>query len=622
MNVFTQSISRIFKGAAKAFQTFPTAIASALGFAIVTMIKIQLEWPQQEAYNFLFNCLHWSFALGAVFSLAVITAAQSRYNDAKAFRTANLVGAAAVVATFLALYLFGGTHPDLAETRFAVISGLAASRVGTAMLVSFIAFIWLAGYPEDQSDFARAFFMTHKAFFIALLYGGVILGGASGVAGVVEALLYRGMSEKVYMYIATLSGFLAFTIFAGYFPDFRKGTTDERREIAQMQPRFVEILFEYITIPIMLALSAVLLLWAGKTMMEGMRVPFIRLAGIATAYTMGGIWLHVMVTRYETGLAKFYRRIYPIAALVILAFEAWAFVIQLQKTGLKMAEYSFIVIWIIALVSAVLLLVMKAQAHHKIAVLTCIMAVLTVLPMVGYHALPVTAQVGRLENLLVGQGMLENNQLIPAPATPELAVRQSITDAVTYLAFDSNAELPSWFDKRLGENEVFKVKLGFEQAWPAPEEPYNQGSMDYMSTHLELPLEVIDISDYRWAVKFGEPMKPGMSSVISIDGEKGVYQASWTVDPETGIPTLKITKEGRVILEQNLKAYVDQISEVFPPGKSESSKATVKDLSLQLETPEVKVLLVFSTIDINADVRADRINYWLNLNVLYLNEKK
>lgn len=107
MNAFSRSISRIFEGAAKAFRTFPAAIAAALAFAVVTMIRIELDWPEQEAYNFLFDCLHWALALGAIFSLAAITAAHSRSNTPGAFWLANLGGAAAAILTFFALYTLG-----------------------------------------------------------------------------------------------------------------------------------------------------------------------------------------------------------------------------------------------------------------------------------------------------------------------------------------------------------------------------------------------------------------------------------------------------------------------------------------------------------------------------------
>ena len=594
MNSFTRSISQISKGAVKAFQTFPAALACALAFAIVTMIRIQLDWPQQEAYNLLFNSLHWAFALGAVFSLAAITAAQSRYNEARAFTMANLLGAAAAVVTFLLLYLFGGTDPvGLDASRYTVVSGLAASRVGVAILVSFIAFIILAGYPKDQSDFARSFFMTQKALLIALIYGGVIMAGTSGVAGAFQALLYQEMSEKVYMYLATLVGFLAFAIFVGYFPDFRKGALDAHRDEAQKQPRFVEILFEYIMIPIALALTAVLLIWTGKIMVTGSWPVFLQLSGIATGYTVGGLWLHVLVTYNESGLAKFYRRFYPIAALVILAFEAWALLIQLGKSGLKMTEYSFILIWVIALVAAVLLLILKARAHNMIAILVCAAAVFSVLPVVGYQALPVTSQVNRLEKLLVSQGMLEGDQLLPAATIPELAVRESITDAVSYLAYVEDAKLPAWFDKSLGDSSVFKTKLGFEQTWAEPVLGPSPGGN--LGISLVLKPGAVDISDYRWAVNLQNYERKG-EALTAIDGDRGTYRIKWTVSPPTGMPTLRIELDDRVILEQDMSAYIDRITAVYPPGQAGHA---VKNAVGQVENR-----VEFFTVDIQSETPA------------------
>ena len=52
MNAFTRSISQVLQGAANALKTFPAAIVSAAAFAIVTIIRIHLEWPEQESFNF------------------------------------------------------------------------------------------------------------------------------------------------------------------------------------------------------------------------------------------------------------------------------------------------------------------------------------------------------------------------------------------------------------------------------------------------------------------------------------------------------------------------------------------------------------------------------------------
>lgn len=614
MNNFTNSVSKIFKGALTAFKTFPVSIGCALAFAIVAIIRVRFEWVQQDPASFLIDCISWGLALGAIFDLAAITAVQSRYNKKKMFTIANILTIVIVAVTILLLFFFGDTKFSTGELGYTVMSSLSAARVSVAILISLIAFIIFASYPKDKSDFSQSFFMIQKSFFIAMLYGLVIMAGSSGVAGAIQALLYPEMSGNVYAYIGTISGFLAFTIFVGYLPDFRKGESDAHREVAQKHPRFIEVLFEYIMIPIMIALTLVLLLWSGKTIMGGMKASFMQLFGIATAYTMFGLWLHLMVTHYKTGLASFYRKVYPFAAVVILAIEARALVIQILKSNLKTTEYLFIVIWIIALASAVLLIILNEKSHKMIAILICIMAIITVLPVVGYRDLPVTMQVNRLEKLLNREGMIENNQLIPAKDEPDLEVRESISDAVNYLAYVQDAKLPIWFDPHFKEQTVFKDKFGFEQVWPNYENLENEV---YLASSLILPSEGIDISEYQWAINLSQEKT---ESEMLIKGNKGDYQFYWEIDQSKGLPTLKILLNDKVILEKSMQNYIDKIVKLYP-ASSEDRIGTLKDMSLKLETPEIKVLIVFRNITINTNRKNNETQYWLEPNALYMKER-
>lgn len=619
MNTFKKSISNIIGGAVHAFETYPAAILSAFAFSVVTLIRIQLDWPQQEPYNFLFNCLHFAFAFGAVFSMAAITIAQSRYNNKRAFLAANLLGAAAAAVAFLLLYYFGRIDADASPLRFETISTLAAARISAGILISFLVFIVTAGYPKEQSDFSRSFFMTHKAFFIALLYGVVIMAGASGVAGAVQALLYQDMSYKVYMVIGTLTAFLAFTIFLGYFPDFRKGVEDDHREIAQKQPRFIEVLFGYIIIPIILALTVVLFLWSGRTIITGDWPVFERLASIATAYSLVGLWLYIMVTHHESGLATFYRRVYPFAALIILAFEAAALFVQLGEHGLKLTEYSFLLVWVIAVAAAVLLIVFQAKAYLPVVALICIVAVFSVLPLVGYHALPLSSQIDRLEKLLISEGILENNKLTPAEQEPERSVRESITDAVNYIAYAEDAKVPVWFDMELRNSDEFERILGFEPAWPMPDDGNNGG---YLGTSLYLKPESIDVSDYNWGILMQFNGGKGDQSA-TITGAKGSYSIIWDIDSPDGIPVLRVELNDQVILEQDMNDYVDRISALYPPdAMAGSTEASLEDMSVRFENDQVAVLLIFNHVEFNLDPQEDRISYWFDLNTVYVKEKQ
>ena len=620
MNSFTRSIMQIAQGAIKALTNFPAAIACAAAFTAVTMVRIYLDWPQQKDYLFLFNCLHWSLGFGAVFSTTAITAVQSRCNDKQAFILANIVGIIAVAIAFGSLFIWGSRATEAAQISTNVLSDLAEMRMTVAMLVSLLAFLVFAGSPKEEPDLAKALFMTHKAFFIAIIYGFVLWGGTSSVAGAIQSLLYQGMSYNVYSYIAALTGFLTFTIYLGYFPDFHNTESDERRAVAEKQPRFMEILFGYIMVPIMLALTVVLLLWAARIMTEGVWPSFMRLSGIAASYAIGGIWLHVMVTHHEGKMSVFYRKYYPFAALVILAFEAWALIAQLGKYGLKTTEYYFGLTWIFAVVSVILLVLFKAAAHRKIIALIAVLAICSVLPAIGYNVLPAKAQTTRLEKLLVSQNMLIEGKLVPASTEPPETIREGITDAVNFLAYATDAELPVWFEKNFANGEVFKNKFGFKQTWPQDDSFYGTMNRVYLNTSLYLSATPMDIKGYDWVLKPQKFQEQGLPWG-EFKGRKGTYNLTWTTNKQDGTPSLKVTLDGRLLLEQSFKDYIAKIETAYPPVDSKSTAAGLADMSVKLETPEINIMVVFGEVHINLNNRENKTNYNLNLDAIYLQEK-
>ncbi len=611
MNAFTQFI-KLLKDGKKAFKTYPVVIGSGIAFTLVTIIRIQLDWQYQEPYNFLFNCLHLAFAVGGIFSLALLTAEKIKYNSKKTFIIANLIGVIAVGITFVLLYFWSGILNEGA--RYTRISSIASARSTVAIVVSLLAFTIIASYPKEKSNIPKSFFMAEKAFMIALIYGLVIMAGTTGVARAVQGLLYNDMSEKVFMYLATISGFLAFTIFVGYFPDFSKEIDDPHRKVAQKQPRFLEILLEYILVPIVLALTVVLILWAGKTVIQGIGNPFFILSSIAASYTLGGLWLHLMTSDYDSEIAKFYRKIYPFSALIILIFEAWALITRLQDSGLKIQEYMFSLIWIVALVSAVLLIVKKSKAYKTIIIILCITAVISVMPIIGYHDLTITMQLNRLENILKNEEMLINEEIIAAEEDLDEDVRVDITDSVDFIAYSSERrDLPGWFDRDLVKNEVFKEKFGFEKTW----ESYEQPPGEYMSRYLTMPATVISIEDYDWVINY-EFMK---DEAIVFEGKEGNYEVYWDQRRNGGIPKFTILLNEKVIIEEDMNKYLDVISEKFPPGENIELQPTIEDMTYIIETEKVEVMLEFREIEISVDPREDRINYWIGLDSIYLKEK-
>lgn len=45
---------------------------------------------------------------------------------------------------------------------------------------------------------------------------------------------------------------------------------------------------------------------------------------------------------------------------------------------------------------------------------------------------------------------------------------------------------------------------------------------------------------------------------------------------------------------------------------------TLADMSLKIERPGIKIIVVFSAIEVSLDPQNDRINYWLSPSALYI----
>ncbi len=631
MGAFINSVKKVFLGAGQAFGRYPASIACALGMTALTLTRIamhDISYQGQFKYDFLFGCLYLALSFGAVLSLAAVTVSKTRFKSSKAFVLANLIGFISAPVAFAFLYNFAGKEPLYGGDDL-MVSPLAAGRMIVLTVIAFVAFIVAAALPAEGSgwnarglmglDFVKSFFMTLKGLFTALVYGWIIFGGVSGVASAFQALLYRNMSEKVFMTVGTLAAFVAFTIFLGYFPDFSKGGEDPNRQTAEKQPRFIEVLFGYILVPIMLALTLVLLAWAVKTVGAGMDVSFVALSSIAAAYTIGGIVLHMLVSSYEGGLAKFYRRFYPLASFVILAFEAWALSNQIRSSGVKLAEYWFILVWITAAAGAILLLTLKSRAYILIVSAACALSLIAVMPAVGYYAVPVKSQTARLESLLVAENMLQNGKLVPAKKEPSEKVRAAITDAVDYLVFANDVKLPDWLSREDAAYENFEKTFGFERAWFALEPEFPDRM--HFAISLGAGGGALDISEYDVSLNAQLMTDAKFAEFLEYTGKRGKYTLRITnANGSKGPPVFEVTLDDKLILQKDLSDFVADLEDKYAGVKYESG-APLEDMSLRLESPEIKVMLVFESIETGKDPKAGADFYFIFVKNIFLAEK-
>lgn len=605
-------VTKIFKGAAKSFYRFPASIASAIIISITAIVKISMEWEVEETYNVLFDSIQLSFLFGAVFSMATVSLNEIRSEERKSsLAMANMAGILVAISSFLLLYFFGGS---LSEEGTSYLSSIAMGRASVAIFVSAVAFVYIISKAKTIDSFSDSFFITHKAFVISAIYGLVLMLGVSGVLGAFQALIYREMSYKVYQYLGVAVGFLTYTIFLGYFPSFRETEkTDEMRRLEE-QPRFIFVLFGYILVPIMLALTIVLLIWSAKVVLGGMGdVSFNQLSSIASSYVIVGIWLHIMVAKHQTRVAAFYKKVYPISAILVLIFEAWALFVQLSKFGLKTAEYSFIMIWIFALISVLILIFSKHEKYRMIAITAMIISIIWVSPIIGYQDITFNCQVNRLEGILKDEGILVDNNIVQAEGQIETITMGEITDAVDFIAYSEKTNTPDWFVKDLNDEKIFTNTFGFKKTYGIyPEET------DYIGYNLILETGVVDISDYSQSLTINTNEKEKVST--QFEGKNGSYEISWSNEFRK-TPKITVKFEDGIIIEEDMENYLSDLLRKYPPNTNRMDEVPFEDMSMVLEGGDLSILLVFSNINVYIDKTQDTRDYYTDLEAIYIKYK-
>lgn len=639
MNSFLDKISQLKSDVIASIKSYPVTLLSAFLFAIVTAVRIHLDWEQQISLNFLFNCLHWSFAFGAIFSFATTIYTNIMPLSKKKFLTVQGINCIVIFIAFLMLYFLG--HSNSNQTPLE-LTNIAEARVIVAIVISLIALIasmaksilMLELHNESEQEvtkwspasaYASSFYLLHRSFFISVLYGGVLTLGVTAVLGAFQALVYMDMSEKVRLYAYTILGFITFILFISHFPSFKR-TSDASKESInsnQMnsdsnqaiyeQPKFIQILLSLVVIPVILALSGVLLIWMIRTIVTGFELSFDDLFGISSSYVFVGIWLMVLTTQHTFGITKKFHVIFPIASTIILIFELYAIIKEILKYGFSTSTYVFILIWTGAIISSFFLVKKWKKAYPAILITITVLVILFVMPIVGYHRLPIAIQIQQLETRLTQANMLINHTLVPTTDELTIETRQYITETIYELAYTEDYELPTWWNDDFIIDATFKESFGFDPIYYYQND-YVKSETQFTSIWAKNKPSII--SDYDYAITSGAFYKIETESILIL--HQGIqYELIWKTE-NAKIPTLEIFKGSERILSQSMESFIESLSKKYPPGIDSRIEVNQEDIQYQIENEQLKILLVFNNVEFQTNIREDIVSYWLGVEAIYL----
>ncbi|NMC57391.1 MAG: DUF4153 domain-containing protein [Eubacteriaceae bacterium] len=305
-----------------------------------------------------------------------------------------------------------------------------------------------------------------KAFFLTIFYAGIIMGGLSLIIAAVHTLIYP-ISYKAYSYIAdiifVLFGPMFFLSYIPIYPGKYKPEIDENDEAvikAVHCPKFVDILFSYIIIPLISFYTIILLAYIAINVGKDFWTNNL-LEPMLITYAIAVIITFIITSRLENKFVSIFRLIFPKALIVIVLFQIAASIVNISNTGVTHERYYVILFGIFAAASGVLMC-FKQRKNGIIAAVFIIFCVISVIPPIDAFTVSRINQTNRLETVLVKNSMLENNKIKPNSSISN-DDKKIIVHSVEYLSTNKYSSKVAWLGKDFEIYRDFYNTFGFNQ---------------------------------------------------------------------------------------------------------------------------------------------------------------
>ena len=460
-------ISIRFKGMTDSVQRFPLTMVFLFVAAVINSVEINTN--QDFSLNFL------NFITGAMLA-AVAEMLFERYSKKLKI---HLVFMGAVAALTGVQYILLSVLPmKSSEMEIRTIIMIFA------LLIAFL----LVPVVRSSFSFNKSFLIGFKAFFVALLYSAVGMGGISLVLAAFDSLLIT-LPQEIYMHVANVIFVLLMpVIFLSLIPSYpsqryyageqseEESAKAESVEKAASSPRFLEILLSRIIIPLHMIYTVILVAYiliniGSKFWDNNLLEPLL------VSYSISGILLFILAENIPGRVSVYFRRIMPKILVPIVLFQVTASVLAIDGMGITDMRYFVIVYGIYAALSGIWMSLFHSGKNELIAALLIFFLLGSVIPPFDAFTVSRNSQLSVLENTLTRNEMLSGNTISPNASVSDQD-KKIITSTVTYLSdmgyIQESGIVPKTFDL-YGD---FYTTFGFQ--------PYNETVQPSKSLYLTL----------------------------------------------------------------------------------------------------------------------------------------
>jgi len=458
----------------------------------------------------------------------------------------------------------------------------------------FAGYLYLPSY-KNAMNFGNVALAHFKSAFTSILYGIVLYLGIAAIIGAIDILLYD-VDYKSYAHAANII-FIFFTpmYYLSLLPKFnsRDETDDAKKEISFLYPKFLDILVSYITIPLISAFTAVLIIYFIKILVTGVW-PVGQVGPMVLGYSAVGYFIYILSSNLNNKFAVIYRKVFPIILIPLVVMQLVSSYIRIDAYGITESRYYVVLFGIFSIVCALLLIFGKKKNPNTIVLLSAIFALLSIIPPVDAFTVSKNSQAKRLTEILNRNSMLVDGEIVKKTnlSTDDMFEITNISNYMYEMGYLDDME---WFPEQYADNYYgnFKNIYGFDQyydrGFPGQDERL------YFNAMLD-ENEKVNIENYDIFFKMTIHNKKEPDEVT---GEFSLKDKNYVVKQivdEEGYITITISDPTNILMEIPMKEFIDGLFE-----KSNASKGTMDKESLTIERQNDKLKVKFLVNDINVD---------------------
>ena len=287
---------------------------------------------------------------------------------------------------------------------------LTGLRTGILFFIIWLGIIWLPSFKSTHATFALQLIIFLKSYFVAFLLSLVLFLGLSAIISAFSFLIHE-LSFSAYGRIAALtwSGFfpIYFLSLLPNFPNTKDQPTEKYLQASQI-PKFLNILFIYILLPVLGIYTAILLIYFLKNISHFWQDSLI--GPLLISYLIAGWLLLFLIETLSHPLVTSFKKYFPPVLMLITLLQTVATLTETYQFGLTDASY-FQTLFLLFSFIATLIYWWRHQLIDWIPVLLIFLSFIAILPSINAISLSTNSQIKRLERTLEENHLLKNGQM-------------------------------------------------------------------------------------------------------------------------------------------------------------------------------------------------------------------